>query len=226
MDFEWKRLHLAVPDTKHSMFLIATILILTAILLLQPIARVNAQPMPGDYIVIEQQFPSPPLTQFLSTVTPGGVRTIIFPFAAGTNPAGVAIDSAGNYIVTELSTDVLSKVTPGGVRTVIFPFAAGTVPQGVAIDSAGNYIVTEVGTNMLSKVTPGGVRTVIFPFLVGTGPLGVAVVPTPAPAPTPRPVGGVFVPVNKFAILVPYLALISLVGAVTTVFAVRRRRKS
>jgi len=41
----------------------------------------------------------------------------------------------------------------------------------------------------------------------------------------PRPVGGYFVPVNKLAILAPYLALVSLVGAVTLAVATPRRRK-
>jgi len=42
----------------------------------------------------------------------------------------------------------------------------------------------------------------------------------------PAAVGGVFVPVNKLTILAPYLALIGLVGAVTVVFATKRRRKT
>jgi len=40
-----------------------------------------------------------------------------------------------------------------------------------------------------------------------------------------RPVGGVLTPVNKLTVLVPYLALIGLVGAVTVAFAVTRRQK-
>jgi len=39
------------------------------------------------------------------------------------------------------------------------------------------------------------------------------------------PVGGHFVPVNKLAILSPYLALIGLVGAVTAAVVTTRRRK-
>ena len=50
--------------------------------------------------------------------------------------------------------------------------------------------------------------------------------PPPTPTPTPAPVGGVLISVNKLDLLAPYLALICLVGAVTTVFAVRRRRKA
>jgi len=196
------------------MFLAATVLVLTATLLLQPVVLVNAQAAPGDYIVTEWG------PEVLSRVTPGGVRTVIYTFAGGTNPASVAIDSGGNYIVAERGTDVLSKVTPGGVRTVIYTFAGGTAPSGVAIDSAGNYIVTETGPEVLSKVTPSGVRTVIYTFAGGTGPYGVAIVPTP------RPVGGVLTPVNKLTILAPYLALIGLVGSVTAAAVMKKRREA
>jgi len=43
---------------------------------------------------------------------------------------------------------------------------------------------------------------------------------------TPTPVGGYMVPVNKLAILSPYIALIGLVGAVTVAVATKRRRKT
>jgi len=41
----------------------------------------------------------------------------------------------------------------------------------------------------------------------------------------PAPVGGVLTPVNKLDLLAPYLALVGLVGAVSTVFAIRKKRK-
>jgi len=51
--------------------------------------------------------------------------------------------------------------------------------------------------------------------------------PAPAPtAPTARGVGGYIVPVNKLAILAPYLALVGLVGVVVSVVAVRKKRKN
>jgi len=45
-------------------------------------------------------------------------------------------------------------------------------------------------------------------------------------APTPRAVGGVLISVNKLDLLAPYLALVGLVGAVSTVFAIRKKRKA
>ena len=38
-------------------------------------------------------------------------------------------------------------------------------------------------------------------------------------------VGGFFVPLNKFNILLPYIALVGLIGAISTIFAIRRWRK-
>jgi Tol biopolymer transport system component len=40
----------------------------------------------------------------------------------------------------------------------------------------------------------------------------------------PPPVGGVVTPVNKIAILVPYLALVGLVAAVSTVYVIKKRK--
>jgi hypothetical protein len=48
--------------------------------------------------------------------------------------------------------------------------------------------------------------------------------PNPPPEPS-HPVGGVLAPANKLAILSPYLAPVGLVGGVTVVFAIRKRRR-
>jgi len=196
---------------KYSMFLAVTILMLTIPLSYQLIIQVNAQPNIGDYIVDEFS------SDVLSTITRGGVRTVIHTFAGGTGPMGVAIDSSGNYIVAEYSFDVLSKITPGGARTVIYTFAGGTGPCGVAIDASGNYIVTEGAPNALSKITPGGVRTVIHTFAANTVPTDVAIV-------TGEAVGGYIMSVNKIAILARYIVIIGLVGTLTIV-GVRARRR-
>jgi PKD repeat protein len=151
---------------KFAIYLTTALFLLSAILCFQPAALADPAPSPGDYIVVEMD------NAKLVMVTPGGVRTEIYSFAAGTMPRNVAIDGAGDYIVTE--TDKLVKVTPGGVRTEIYSFAGG-FPIGVAVDGAGDYIVTEYYANKLVKVTPGGVRTEIYSFAAGTGPIGVAI---------------------------------------------------
>jgi streptogramin lyase len=141
----------------------------------------------GNYIVAEQG------ANVISKVTPPGVRTVIFNFAAEGligGPHSIAIDSLGDYIVTEIGfgSDVITKITPLGVRTMIYNYTtsgpAPGIPTGVAIDSAGDYMITEnwSGSSVngnLSKIDHNsGVRTVIcntFPFL--SLPSDVAVVP-------------------------------------------------
>ena len=39
------------------------------------------------------------------------------------------------------------------------------------------------------------------------------------------PVGGVVSPINKLEVLTPYIALVGLIGAISTIFAIRRWRK-
>jgi hypothetical protein len=50
--------------------------------------------------------------------------------------------------------------------------------------------------------------------------------PPPTPTSPPKFVGGVLTPVNKLAILAPYLALIGLIGALSTTCVLRRRRRT
>jgi streptogramin lyase len=129
----------------------------------------------------------------LVKVTPAGAVTVLHYFSSigtdcGTtgwgNPFRIAIDSSGNYIVTECAADRLSKVTPAGAYSVIYNFTKGTSPSGVAIDSSGNYIVTECGTPTISKITPSGERTVVYEYPAETpsclvhGDLGLAIDPS------------------------------------------------
>ncbi|MCW3974875.1 MAG: hypothetical protein NWE86_01350 [Candidatus Bathyarchaeota archaeon] len=43
--------------------------------------------------------------------------------------------------------------------------------------------------------------------------------------PPANPVGGIFIPVNKLDILTPFIALVGLIGTMSTIFAIRRWRK-
>ncbi len=81
----------------------------------------------------------------------------------------------------------------------------------------GNYIVAEAGSGELSSVTPGGVVTLIASGL--SAPYGVAIVPE-------HPVVGIYAPMNKLNILVPYVAIIGLIGVFSTILVIRKWRKS
>ena len=161
---------LGMDLNKFSVPFLVVILVVSGILLFQIPA--HAADSGGNYIVAEANAGK------LSMITPAGARSVIYSFASGTSPIGVAIDGSGNYIVTEYlggsGSDYLSMITPSGVRTVIYTFPSGTYPVGVAIDDSGNYIVAEYNYGKVSSITPNGVRSEIYAYPVGTHPTFVA----------------------------------------------------
>ena len=120
-------------------------------------------------------------------VTPAGVVTTLagstgsYGSADGTgsdarfdDPWGVAVDSAGNVYVADVSNNTIRKVTPAGVVRTLAGLAGSSgsangtgsaarfsQPYHVAVDSAGNVYVADTGNNAIRKVTPEGVVTTL-----------------------------------------------------------------
>jgi Fibronectin type III domain/NHL repeat len=103
------------------------------------------------------------------------------------NPAGVAVDTAGNVYVADYRNDVVEKITPAGELSIVAgngsqgaPTAGPATsspldgPQGVAVDRFGNIYIAEWGT--VDKVDQAGMLSVI------AGQPGQCGNPVPGPA--------------------------------------------
>ena len=98
------------------------------------------------------------------------------------NPAGVAVDGAGNLYIADASNNGIRKVDSTGTITTIagtgelgFSGDGGPAveaelydPAGVAVDSAGNLYIADSGNQRIRKVDLTGTITTI----AGTGEFG------------------------------------------------------
>ncbi|HXC35790.1 MAG TPA: protein kinase, partial [Candidatus Acidoferrales bacterium] len=90
------------------------------------------------------------------------------------NPWGVAVDTAGDVYVADMSNDTIRRITPDG-RVHTLAGQAGMSgntdgwgnsarfnnPFGVAVDSAGNVYVSDTANNVIRKITEARVVTTL-----------------------------------------------------------------
>ena len=101
---------------------------------------------------------------------------------------GVAVDSAGNLYIADISNSEVEKVTTAGILSVIAGNGTAGAPTAglatssklnrlsdVAVDSAGNVYIADTNNNEVEKVTAAGILSVI----AGNGTQGA---PTLGPA--------------------------------------------
>jgi DNA-binding beta-propeller fold protein YncE len=71
------------------------------------------------------------------------------------SPRGIAIDSAGNILVTDTGNGRIEKFSPNG--TFVTSIGQFEAPNGIAIDRAGNIYVAEIGSkHRIQKLGPDG----------------------------------------------------------------------
>ncbi len=109
------------------------------------------------------------------------------PFAAGTQPTGVASDSSSTYLyVTDSAhADVLGFTvgSSGGLTAVSnSPFAAGNQPSAVAVDPVYPYVyVTNALDGTVSAYSiSSGVLTNLGTYTVGSDPVAIGIDPSTA----------------------------------------------
>jgi sugar lactone lactonase YvrE len=89
-------------------------------------------------------------------------------------PAGVVLDNAGNFYVTDSGSNIIRKITAAGVVSTIAGLAGnagsanGTnnvarfnLPLGLAIDAATNLYVVDAGNHTIRRISPVGTNWVV-----------------------------------------------------------------
>ena len=122
---------------------------------------------------VEKVTPSGQLSIFAGTGVSGAPTPGLATSSKLSNPAGIALDSAGDVYIADQGNNVIEKVTPSGQLSI---FATGfSTPYNIAFDSSNNLYVADAGNQRIAKVTPGGTVSTF----AGTGTAGN---PTAGPA--------------------------------------------
>lgn len=95
--------------------------------------------------------------------------TLAITFSGGglDNPAGLAVDAAGNVWATNSAGNSVTELSPQG--TVLsgasgFTDGAMSNPQGIAIDSTGNVWIANQGSGTVSELQSNGIAVIGSPF--------------------------------------------------------------
>lgn len=108
------------------------------------------------------------LNSVIRKISPAGVVTTVITYGGGVStPFGIAVDAAGNIVVT--SNHSVERIGSAGTVTILAGAAwtSGSAdgvgaaarlynPRGVALDAAGNVFVADYGNHAIRKITPAG----------------------------------------------------------------------
>ncbi|MDI1319983.1 MAG: PEP-CTERM sorting domain-containing protein [bacterium] len=112
-------------------------------------------------------------TGLITALPLGGGSSTFATAPGGSQPEGMAFDSAGNLYVALAATNTIWKYTPGGVGS-LFGTTLITHPTGLAFDSAGNLYASMTNNGTIEKFGPGGGTSTVFATGFGSV-LGLAI---------------------------------------------------
>jgi len=85
-------------------------------------------------------------------MTAGATTATELPVADLRNPAGVAVDSAGDLYVADRGNNRVLKLAAESTAATALSFADLNIPESVAVDSAGTVYVTDNGNARVLKL--------------------------------------------------------------------------
>jgi serine/threonine-protein kinase len=78
----------------------------------------------------------------------------VLPFTGVAVPRGIAVDSAGDVLVTEHDSNQVLKLPAGSNTPTALPFTGLNTPLGVTVDKDGNVYVADRGNDRTVKLAP------------------------------------------------------------------------
>jgi serine/threonine-protein kinase len=160
----WRRKAIVIPAALLTVAVIVAAIVTTS----QPHESSNG---PQTTLPTGSQTTLPTSTQHRE---PAYGPQVTLPFTVK-QPAGVAVDTAGNLYVTDFGNNRVLKLAAGSSTQSVLPFTGLNQPFGVAVDSAGNLYVADNRNNRVLELAAGSSTPTVLPFTGLSGPAGVAV---------------------------------------------------
>ena len=111
------------------------------------------------------------------TVIDTSTKSVVTTIPVGSDPEGVAVNTAGSYVYVANYEDNTVSVINTGTNSVVATIPVGGNPYGVAVNTAGTFVyVANLGGSSVSIIDTS-TNSVVATIPVGQYPYGIAVNP-------------------------------------------------